>query len=112
MQPQRVVLYNPVSEFYTMPLGLLAVGSALDPERYDVQIIDGRLENNPLEAVIETCKGALCLGITRADRKPHQQCTRDFAWHQEALSLSAYGSVVFAAGRNIMRFRLSNILLN
>jgi anaerobic magnesium-protoporphyrin IX monomethyl ester cyclase len=38
---RKVVLYNPHAVFWTMPLGLIAVGSALDPERYDVQIIDG-----------------------------------------------------------------------
>jgi len=37
--------------FYTMPLSLLAVGSHLDPERYEVQIVDGRLEADPAAAV-------------------------------------------------------------
>ena len=40
----KVVLYNPQAAFYTMPLALLAVGSHLDPRKYDVRIIDGRLE--------------------------------------------------------------------
>ncbi len=35
---RKVVLYNPQSVFYTMPLGLLAVGSALDSDRYAVRI--------------------------------------------------------------------------
>ena len=42
MSRQKVVLYNPQAVFYTMPLALVAVGSALDPARYDVRIVDGR----------------------------------------------------------------------
>ncbi len=59
----RVVLYNPEAPFYTMPLPLLAVGSALDPSRYDVRIIDGRIEDG-LSRVLEEVDGALCLGVT------------------------------------------------
>ena len=33
---ERVVLYNPRAEYYTMPLALLAVGSTLDSRRYEV----------------------------------------------------------------------------
>ena len=40
----KVVLYNPRAVFFTMPLALLAVGSELDPEVYEVVTIDGRLE--------------------------------------------------------------------
>ncbi|KXK56950.1 MAG: radical SAM protein [Chlorobi bacterium] len=42
MPRQKIILYNPKSVFFTMPLGLMAVASALDRSRYDVQIIDGR----------------------------------------------------------------------
>jgi hypothetical protein len=49
----KVVLYNPRAVFYTMPLGLLAVGSYLDPAHYEVVIIDGRLEQDPIKAVLE-----------------------------------------------------------
>ena len=35
----KVVLYNPDAVFYTMPLGLLAVASALDAKKYDVVIV-------------------------------------------------------------------------
>jgi radical SAM superfamily enzyme YgiQ (UPF0313 family) len=47
-----------------MPLGLLAVGSHLDPSRYEVEIVDGRLEPDPVGAVVEKLDGALCLGIS------------------------------------------------
>ena len=46
-----------------MPLGLLAIGSALDPERYDVRIIDGRLVADPVAGVLEEIEDALCLGV-------------------------------------------------
>ena len=61
---QKVVLYNPRAVFYTMPLALLAVGSELDPERFEVVIIDGRLEPEPEKAVVRELDGALCLGVS------------------------------------------------
>jgi len=60
----KVVLYNPRAVFFTMPLALLAVGSHLDPSRYEVVIIDGRLTEDPERAVREALEGALCLGVT------------------------------------------------
>ena len=60
----KIVLYNPHAVFWTMPLGLIAIGSALDAEKYEVKIIDGRLEADPQRAVIEACRDALCLGVT------------------------------------------------
>jgi radical SAM superfamily enzyme YgiQ (UPF0313 family) len=59
-----VVLYNPDAVFYTMPLALVAVGSYLDSERYDVRIIDGRFEDDPVAAVVAELDSALCLGVT------------------------------------------------
>lgn len=59
----KIVLYNPRAVFWTMPLGLIAIASALDPERYEVRIVDGRLEDDPVARVLEESKGALCLGI-------------------------------------------------
>ena len=60
---RSVVLYNPQAVFFTMPLGLLAVGSALDPSRYSVRIIDARLEANPHEALVAAAEDAVCVGI-------------------------------------------------
>ncbi len=60
----KVVLYNPCAVFFTMPLALLAIGSELDPERYEVVIIDGRLERDPEAAVRAHLPDALCLGVT------------------------------------------------
>src|SRR5512137_831112 len=60
----KVVLYNPRAVFFTMPLALLAIGSELDPERYEVVIVDGRLEQNPERVLLSHLSGALCLGVT------------------------------------------------
>ncbi len=60
----KVVLYNPDAVFYTMPLALLAVGSHLNPDQYDVVIVDGRLERDPRAAVLSHLEEAVCLGVT------------------------------------------------
>ncbi|MEM1271483.1 MAG: radical SAM protein, partial [Bacteroidota bacterium] len=58
------VLYNPEAVFYTMPLALIAVAAGLDRERYEVVVIDGRLEENAEQRVVDACEGAVCLGVT------------------------------------------------
>ena len=60
----KIVLYNPRSVFYTMPLALVAVGSSIDRCEFDVRIIDGRLEADPVAAVLDEIEGALVLGIS------------------------------------------------
>lgn len=65
MSPRtKIVLYNPKAVFFTLPLALLTVGSHLDPERYEVVILDGRLETDPVAALLPHLDGALCLGVT------------------------------------------------
>lgn len=67
---RRVVLYNPQAVFHTLPLALLAIGSALDRARYDVHIVDARLEADPhaaLLAALAVPAGApapVCVGVT------------------------------------------------
>ena len=62
---RKVVLYNPKAVFWTMPLALLAIGSALDATRYDVVIVDGRLERDSLAAVLAAIDDTtVCLGVT------------------------------------------------
>ena len=61
---EKVVLYNPRAVFYTMPLALLAVASHLDRTRFDVVIVDARLEADPHAALVAALQGALCLGVT------------------------------------------------
>ena len=60
----KVVLYNPQAVFFTMPLSLVTIGSHLDPERYEVVVIDARLEDDPVAAVIAQLDDALCLGVS------------------------------------------------
>lgn len=60
----RIVLYNPRAVFYTMPLALVALASALDRGRFEVVIIDGRLEPDPVQRVLEATEGAVCLGVS------------------------------------------------
>jgi anaerobic magnesium-protoporphyrin IX monomethyl ester cyclase len=60
----KVVLYNPRAVFFTMPLALLAIGSELDPDIYEVVTIDGRLDADAEATLVSQLDGALCLGVT------------------------------------------------
>src|SRR6267154_1490598 len=66
MSPKRrkVVLYNPQAVFFTMPLALLAIGSELDPARYEVITVDARLDADSEATVLSQLSGAVCLGVT------------------------------------------------
>jgi radical SAM superfamily enzyme YgiQ (UPF0313 family) len=66
----KVVLYNPMAVFHTMPLGLLAVGSNLDPERYDVRILDARIYQDAQAEVLREIDDALCFGVTMLTGRP------------------------------------------
>jgi anaerobic magnesium-protoporphyrin IX monomethyl ester cyclase len=60
----KVVLYNPQAVFFTLPLALLAIGSELDPQVYEVIIVDARLEPDAERVVLSHLEGALCVGVT------------------------------------------------
>src|SRR5580658_1893269 len=60
----KVVLYNPWAVFYTMPLALLAIGSELDPDRYEVVIVDARIDSDAENTVLSQLDGAVCFGVT------------------------------------------------
>ena len=47
-----------------MPLALLAIASSINRNKFEVEIVDGRLDAPPLKAISEHVKGALVLGIT------------------------------------------------
>jgi radical SAM superfamily enzyme YgiQ (UPF0313 family) len=64
----KIVLYNPRAVFWTMPLALLAVGSALDRRRCEVVILDGRFDS--VERVVAEVGDALCLGVTVLTGEP------------------------------------------
>jgi radical SAM superfamily enzyme YgiQ (UPF0313 family) len=70
------VLYNPVAGFHTMPLALVALASALDRTRVDVRVIDGRLERDPVAAVLAATRDAVCLGITALTGEPLRDALR------------------------------------
>jgi anaerobic magnesium-protoporphyrin IX monomethyl ester cyclase len=63
MRTHRVVLYNPRAPFFTMPLGLVAIGSALDRSRFEVVVVDGRLEHDATARLLDAADGALCVGV-------------------------------------------------
>ena len=64
----KIVLYNPRAVFFTMPLALTAVGSAVDRERFEVVVVDGRLVDDPVTEVLNHLDGAVCVGGVQ----PHQ----------------------------------------
>ncbi|MBJ7428971.1 MAG: cobalamin-dependent protein, partial [Bacteroidia bacterium] len=62
---KTVVLYNPYAVFYTMPLALIAIGSYLDAEKYNVEIIDARIEKNPIEKIKQALSNnGVCFATT------------------------------------------------
>jgi anaerobic magnesium-protoporphyrin IX monomethyl ester cyclase len=69
-----VVLYQPRDEGVRMPLGLLAVGSALPGEH--VVLVDGRLELAPEARVVELARQADCLGVTARTGRPLRDALR------------------------------------
>jgi hypothetical protein len=69
-----VVLYQPRDEGWSMPLGLLALGSWLAGEH--VVIVDGRFELAPEARVVELARGALCLGVAVRSGAPLREALR------------------------------------
>ena len=69
-----VILYQPRDEGVRMPLGLLALGSALQDEH--VVIVDGRLELAPEARVAELARDADCLGVTVRSGRPLRDAVR------------------------------------
>lgn len=64
MRRHRIVLYNPRAPFFTMPIALLAIGSALERSRYEVVVVDGRTERDPVARMLAETDNALCVGIS------------------------------------------------
>ncbi len=69
---KTVVLYNPQAPFYTFPLPLLAVSTMLDRKRFNIKIIDARIEEHPHETVLQNLRDALCVGVTVLSGSPIQ----------------------------------------
>jgi anaerobic magnesium-protoporphyrin IX monomethyl ester cyclase len=67
MPKKRVVLYNPIAEYFTMPLALVALASNIDRRQFDVEIVDARLFKCPSDAhdkVLSLLDNCICIGIT------------------------------------------------
>jgi radical SAM superfamily enzyme YgiQ (UPF0313 family) len=73
---QRVVLYNPTADYYTMPLALVALASHLDRERFEPVIVDARLDPAPLDTLVRAADGAVCLGVTVLTGAPIRDAVR------------------------------------
>ncbi len=121
--PPRVVLYNPRAVFYTMPLALVALASSLDRRDLDVLIVDGRLEADPVAAVVAAADGALCVGVTvlsgapihdalavsRAVKAAHPTCAVVWGgWHpslfpDDCLNEPSVDVVVVGQGEEVFR---------
>ncbi len=67
---KKVVLYNPSAVFHTMPLGLLAIASNLDRQRFDVRIIDARVTRDPVGKAVRECADAVCFGVGMLTGRP------------------------------------------
>ncbi len=55
-----------------MPLALLALGSTVDREKYEIQILDQRIPGTSKESVVMACEGALLFGVTALTGAPLQ----------------------------------------
>jgi len=64
---KTIIFYNPKAPYYTMPLQFLALASVVDREKYDIKIIDARIEQSVKHAhqkVIELLPQAVCVGVS------------------------------------------------
>jgi radical SAM superfamily enzyme YgiQ (UPF0313 family) len=61
---KKIILYNPKTVFFDLPLALLAIGSVIDQKKYEVIIIDARLEENVVELIKQHIHNAICFGVT------------------------------------------------
>lgn len=61
---KKIILYNPKTVFFDMPLALLAIGSVIDSKKYDVIIIDARIEENVIGVIKRHIKDVICFGVT------------------------------------------------
>jgi anaerobic magnesium-protoporphyrin IX monomethyl ester cyclase len=59
-----------------MPLALVALASALEGASVDVRIIDGRVERDPIAALIAASRDTLCVGITALTGTPLRDALR------------------------------------
>lgn len=64
---KTIIFYNPQAPYYTMPLQFLALASVLDRNKYEIKIIDARIEKSVQRAhdkVKELLPTAICVGVS------------------------------------------------
>jgi anaerobic magnesium-protoporphyrin IX monomethyl ester cyclase len=64
---QTIIFYNPIAPYYTLPLQYLALASVIDRSKYDIKIIDARIEKSVHHAhnkVKELLPNAACVGVS------------------------------------------------
>ena len=61
---KTILLYNPKAVFYDMPLALLAIRSMLDRNKYDIKIIDARVDKDVKSLIKKYAPSATCFGVT------------------------------------------------
>ncbi|MDB4516697.1 B12-binding domain-containing radical SAM protein [Crocinitomicaceae bacterium] len=66
---KTILLYNPSTVFYDMPLALLAIGTQVC-EAYNVVIVDARMEKNPQEILERHLDDLLLVGVTSLTGAP------------------------------------------
>jgi radical SAM superfamily enzyme YgiQ (UPF0313 family) len=62
-----IIFYNPAAPYYTLPLQYLALASVIDRDKYDIRIVDARIEKSDRHAhdkVKELLPNAVCLGVS------------------------------------------------
>lgn len=66
----RVLLYNPAAPHFQMPLGVLAVGTALERAGFAVRLVDGRLRRPDDRELARLLEGALLVGVGVLSGRP------------------------------------------
>ena len=72
LKRKKIVLYNPKAEFFTMPLALLAIGSVLDKEQFEIILIDGRKELDTDNLLAYHVPDAICFAVSVITGSPIQ----------------------------------------
>ena len=69
---KTIVLYNPRAPYYTFPLPLLAISTMIERTKYDIKIIDARIDRNAHQHVLESLGKAICVGVSVLTGSPIQ----------------------------------------
>lgn len=75
LKKKTILLYNPRTVFYDMPLALLALGTQVC-EEYNVVIVDARMEKHPEKILEEYLDDLLLVGITSLTGEPLKDAIR------------------------------------